>query len=108
MKIIFFFPLLLLLLASCQTTKIQSIANRHFLKDSVLHHAHTGLAVYDPGKKKYVYTFQADKYFIPASNTKIFSCYAGMKFLGDRLQGIQYAEVDTAIFIFLPMLWFIV
>ncbi|MFN5642910.1 MAG: D-alanyl-D-alanine carboxypeptidase/D-alanyl-D-alanine-endopeptidase [Sphingobacteriales bacterium] len=100
MKIIFFFPLLLLLLASCQTTKIQSIANRHFLKDSVLHHAHTGLAVYDPGKKKYVYTFQADKYFIPASNTKIFSCYAGMKFLGDRLQGIQYAEVDTAIFIF--------
>lgn len=87
-------------MASCQTTKIQSIANRYFFSDSILTNAHTGLAVYDPGKMKFLYAHQADKYFIPASNTKIFSCYAGMKFLGEKLQGIQYVEVDTAIMIF--------
>ena len=45
-------------------------------------------------------TIKVEKYFVPASNTKIFSCYAGMKYLGDSLAGINYLEDDTAIYLF--------
>lgn len=92
---------MLLLLASCKTTKIQTVAKKYFHTDSVLANAHTGIAVFDPEEQKFLYSYQADKYFVPASNTKILSCYAGMKFLGDQLRGIQYVELDTAI-ILLP------
>lgn len=101
MQKIFFFSALLFLLASCQSTRIQSIAKKHFQSDSVLANEHTGIAVFDPSKKKFLYQYQSNKYFVPASNTKIFSCYAGMKILGDQLAGIQYVDLDTAL-ILLP------
>jgi len=36
---------------------------------------------------------------VPASNTKIPTCYAAMKYLGDSLRGFDYLETDTVIFI---------
>ena len=44
-----------------------------------------------PQFKKYLYNYQGDKYFVPASNTKIPTCYAAMKYLGDSLVGLYYA-----------------
>ncbi len=41
--------------------------------------------------------YQSDKYFVPASNVKIFTCYAGMKLLGERMPGIEWVDLDTAI-----------
>lgn len=67
------------------------------LKSPALNGALAGICVYDPDKKNYLYQFQDDKYFVPASNTKLFSLYAGMKYLGDSLPGILYFETDTAI-----------
>lgn len=87
----------ILLLMSCQTARMASIATKHLAGDSSLSQAHTGIAVYDPQKKRYLYRLQAEKYFVPASNTKIFSTYAAMKLLGDQLPGIRYVELDTAI-----------
>ena len=55
--------------------------------------------VYDDSSKKIISDYQSDKYFIPASNTKLFSLYAGMKFLGDSLEGIRYIETDSELFI---------
>jgi len=85
------------LLMSCQTARIASIAKKQLAGDSSLAQAHTGIALYDPQKKHYLYRLQADKYFVPASNTKIFSSYAAMKLLGDQLPGIRYVELDTVI-----------
>ncbi|HLZ89934.1 MAG TPA: D-alanyl-D-alanine carboxypeptidase, partial [Puia sp.] len=45
------------------------------------------------------YNYQGDKYFIPASNTKLFSLYAGLRYLGDSLVGMRYRVTDTALFI---------
>ena len=42
-------------------------------------------SIYEPATNKYWYNFQADKYFVPASNTKLPTCYAAMKYLGDSL-----------------------
>ncbi len=61
--------------------------------------AQVGISVYDPGAARYLYDFQGDKFFIPASNVKLFTLYSGLKNLGDSLAGIRYWKTDTAIFI---------
>lgn len=69
------------------------------LEQSGLASAQVGISIYDPANGSYLYNYQGDKYFTPASNTKLFSLYAGMKYLGDSLVGIRYLETDTALFI---------
>jgi len=60
------------------------------LNDSALATAPIGIALYDAENNNYLYQYQSNKYFIPASNTKIMTCYAAMKYLGDSLEGIKY------------------
>jgi D-alanyl-D-alanine carboxypeptidase/D-alanyl-D-alanine-endopeptidase (penicillin-binding protein 4) len=92
----------LLILTSCSITKqISKSATQLVLKDSALRSAHVGISIYEPATGKYWYNYQGDHYFVPASNTKIPTCYAAMKYLGDSLAGILESENDTAIF-FLP------
>src|ERR1700730_15721677 len=74
-------------------------ANQQLLQQKDLLHAHIGISIYDPSKAQYLYNYQADKYFVPASNTKLFSLYAGLKYLGDSLVGLRYRETDTALFL---------
>jgi len=62
--------------------------------------AHIGISIYEPSKNKYWFNYQADHYFTPASNTKIPTCYAAMKYLGDSLEGVLKMENDSAILIF--------
>jgi D-alanyl-D-alanine carboxypeptidase/D-alanyl-D-alanine-endopeptidase (penicillin-binding protein 4) len=95
---IFTFANLLLLLSACSPQHyIGKQVKGSFLKEQSLQGAHVGISVYDAGANKYVYNFQGDKYFTPASNTKLFTCYAAMKYLGDSLAGILYEEGPTAI-----------
>lgn len=77
-------------------TVLQQAAER-LLQDSALQQAHVGISFYDPAANAYLYNYQGDKYFVPASNTKIATCYAAMKWLGDSLTGISYAETDSAL-----------
>ena len=65
---------------------------RDRLKDSAISTGHIGISIYEPATGKYWYNYNASHYFIPASNTKLFSLYAGMKFLGDSLTGIYYTD----------------
>ena len=90
----------LILLSGCFTQRIQKVATETLLEDSALAHAHVGISVYDPATGKYIYNYQADKYFIPASNTKIFSCYASLRYLPDSLPGIRFRVEDSALYIF--------
>lgn len=76
---------------SCSVSnKINRSAKENILKNNAFVSAHTGISVYEPATGKYFYNFQADKYFVPASNTKLATCYAAMKYLGDSLIGIRY------------------
>jgi serine-type D-Ala-D-Ala carboxypeptidase/endopeptidase (penicillin-binding protein 4) len=85
-------------LFSCSAAqKISKKTANTLLKDSVVHNAHLGISLYDAEAGKYLYNYQGDKYFVPASNTKLFTCYAGMKYLGDSLTGMRYRQYDTAI-----------
>ncbi len=77
----------------------RSPALQRFLQDTVFRSAHVGVSVYDPMEGKTVYEHQADKYFIPASNIKIVTCYAAMKYLKHILPGMRYYENDTALYL---------
>lgn len=70
------------------------------LADSMFQHAHVGYALFDPAAGRMLERYQSDKYFVPASNVKIITCYAGMKLLGDRLRGVEWVDIDTALLLF--------
>lgn len=53
----------------------------------------------DADSKKTVYNYQGDKYFVPASNTKIMMCYAALKYLGDSVPALRYTEDATTIYV---------
>ena len=66
---------------------------KHEIKNSlVLSQQHTGVSISNLTGSKAVASYQSDKYFNPASNTKLFSFYAGLCALGDSLPGIEYLE----------------
>lgn len=88
-----FFPALAiasLLFACSPARKIGSSARQNVLNDAALQTAHVGISIYDADAGRYLYNYQGDKYFVPASNTKIPTCYAAMKYLGDSLVGLRY------------------
>jgi D-alanyl-D-alanine carboxypeptidase/D-alanyl-D-alanine-endopeptidase (penicillin-binding protein 4) len=94
-------PLIFLFLfSSCSISKqISKQANSILLKDSVISFGHIGISIYEPATRKFWYNYQAEKYFVPASNTKLFALYAGMKYLGDSLTAFRYAEDQNSIVI---------
>jgi serine-type D-Ala-D-Ala carboxypeptidase/endopeptidase (penicillin-binding protein 4) len=53
---------------------------------------HAGFALYDLSAKKYLIDYKSDKYFTPASNTKIFTFYASLKMLGDSATAFKYIQ----------------
>ncbi len=61
--------------------------------------AHTGLVVYDPFEKKALLDINGDKYFTPASNTKLFTFYAAKKIIRDSIPALSYCiHQDTLYF----------
>ena len=95
-----FFLLFTFYFSSCSLQKkIDTSAKENLINTADLNAAHIGISIYEPATKQYWYNYQSNKFFTPASNTKIFSCYAGMKYLGDSLTGLAYTETDKDIFI---------
>ena len=84
---------LLTLFSSCSVEKqIAHSAKTDVLDAKALETAHVGISIFDPATNKYLYNYQGDKYFVPASNIKIPTCYSAMKYLGDSLVGLRYKD----------------
>lgn len=91
----------LFFLSSCSVSKkIAKEANDILLQDSVINTGHTGISIYEPATGKYWYEHDATKFFLPASNVKLFSLYAGMKYLGDSLIGLRYRQKENELIIY--------
>lgn len=58
-----------------------------------------GFALYDMANQEMIFQKDADKYFTPASNTKLFTFYAGLKIAPDSIPSLRYVERgDSLIF----------
>ncbi|WP_295233724.1 D-alanyl-D-alanine carboxypeptidase/D-alanyl-D-alanine-endopeptidase [Sediminibacterium sp.] len=109
MQKVFYFACLLIFATACKVQKslqqdsklkqgstvqqpitIEQQAKQTILEKPELIPAHVGISLFDSKTGKFLYNYQSDKYFIPASNTKIFTCYAAMKNLGDSIVAFEY------------------
>jgi len=85
-----------LFLSSCSTT---NQINTTFNKAEAFKQGFSGLAVFDPEENKMIYERYSNKYFTPASNTKLLTFYAGLKILGDSIPALKYVvKNDSLIF----------
>ena len=99
-NVLHFLLLVSLLASACAVQKPTGIvlqAKSSILDKPEFAPAHVGISIYDPVEKKYLYNYQSAKYFVPASNTKLFSFYAALKNLKDSLVAFEYATQDDNI-----------
>jgi D-alanyl-D-alanine carboxypeptidase/D-alanyl-D-alanine-endopeptidase (penicillin-binding protein 4) len=80
--------------------KLQKAANQNILQVNNLSGAHIGIHVYDPAANASLYSYQSNKYFVPASNTKIVTCFAAMQYLGDSVLAAQIASTDSGMHVY--------
>lgn len=65
----------------------------------VFNQGFTGFQLYDPAAEKVIFSSNEDKYFTPASNTKIFTFYTATAILGDSIPAFRYVvRGDSLIF----------
>ena len=91
-----FLPLLLLLpphplasqtpLPARDTRKLQELVEYN----PVFAGGHTGFALYDVASRTYLYGYNADRLFVPASNVKLVTFYAAHRSLGGRAPAVIY------------------
>ena len=103
MKILFPFLgfLCFSLISSAQVYKKSDIKGlaQLFDESAIFNQIFTGFALYDPDASTMLFEREANKYFTPASNTKIFTLYTSMKVLGDSIITLRYMERgDSLIF----------
>jgi D-alanyl-D-alanine carboxypeptidase/D-alanyl-D-alanine-endopeptidase (penicillin-binding protein 4) len=87
-------------LAACSVNqRMARKVNRLFNGSEIVDQYHVGFALYDPAKQQMIYGKNADTYFTPASNTKLFTFYAGLKMIPDSIPSLRYVKQgDSLIF----------
>ena len=85
-------------LAACSPVSRTSLKKKFYETENHFQD-HTGFILYDPESEKVLFEHNASRYFTPASNTKIFTLYAGLSILGDSIPALRYAlSGDSLIF----------
>ena len=70
-----------------------------FSSSEVFPRIFSGFALFDPESQSMVFEKDADKYYTPASNTKILTFYTALKVLEDSIPALRYIEKgDSLIF----------
>ncbi|RZL51056.1 MAG: peptidase S13 [Pedobacter sp.] len=101
LKRITFLPLFFLaIFSACAPNKIiAKKVTKEFKNSVVIDQYHVGFALFDMENKEMIYQKDADKYFTPASNTKLFTFYGGLKMTPDSIPSLRYIEQgDSLIF----------
>ncbi|MFT6995078.1 MAG: D-alanyl-D-alanine carboxypeptidase/D-alanyl-D-alanine-endopeptidase (penicillin-binding protein 4), partial [Maribacter sp.] len=59
----------------------------------------TGLLFIDGNSKDTLFNQNSDKYFTPASNTKIFTLYTAINTLPDKIPAVRYVEQNDTLYV---------
>ncbi|MBG6234871.1 D-alanyl-D-alanine carboxypeptidase/D-alanyl-D-alanine-endopeptidase (penicillin-binding protein 4) [Pedobacter sp. CAN_A7] len=79
--------------------KVHKQLDKSFAASEIVNTYHMGFALYDLEKEQMLYSRNEDKYFVPASNTKLYTFYGGLKMLPDSIPSLRYVERgDSLIF----------
>ncbi len=89
-KKLFLSAVIVLVFANCTTTKLTRNINKQ-LKTSFYNNQFTGVYVYDIKADKVLFNYNGEKYFTPASNTKIVTLFTGLTLLPDSIPAFKYA-----------------
>ena len=104
MKNLIFLFALVLLFASCSTskrlTRTEKQLNQQIDTSSVFEKGFSGFAIFDPETETYLYENNSTKHFTPASNMKIFTYYISSKILGDSIPALRYFTTGDSLVFF--------
>jgi D-alanyl-D-alanine carboxypeptidase/D-alanyl-D-alanine-endopeptidase (penicillin-binding protein 4) len=89
---------LLPLLYACSPIS-KSGLRKTFVEKEKAFNDHIGFALFDLKDQKTVFEYQSERYFTPASNTKIFTLFASLKILGDSIPALYYSESADSLII---------
>jgi len=78
---------------------LKSYLNKTISESDAFENSFTGLVIYDPDIKKEIFNLNGGKYFTPASNTKLFTFYAGLKVLKDSIPALYYTNDNDSLII---------
>ena len=93
---IYGFVVAIILLSSCSVSKkIQ----KDVVDQSAQEEFFRGIVVFDPEKNETVLNINGNKYFTPASNTKLFTFYAAYKTFTDSVAGLMFYENKDSLII---------
>lgn len=62
-------------------------------------HEHAGFVLYDVSQGKMLITKNANRYFTPASNTKVITLYSALQVLNDAIPALYYVEQGDSLII---------
>jgi serine-type D-Ala-D-Ala carboxypeptidase/endopeptidase (penicillin-binding protein 4) len=75
----------------------KSALRKTFIEKENAFNDHIGFALFDLKEQKTVFEYQSDKYFTPASNTKIFTLFASLKILDDSIPALYYTDSNDSL-----------
>lgn len=89
----------LVIVSSCSIKKRQQLVKSSIVTDSLLNTAFVGFKLVDLDNNEILVDYNSDKFFVPASNTKLLTMYGALKTFGDSIPGWFIAEDNQHIFI---------
>ncbi|WP_233266015.1 D-alanyl-D-alanine carboxypeptidase/D-alanyl-D-alanine-endopeptidase [Formosa sp. L2A11] len=96
-KILFIFIISIITL-SCKSAKTNKAITKT-ISSPLYDNQFTGIMVLDPETNDTIYKHQAEKYFIPASNTKIATLFSALTLLKDSVPAFYYEKLEDTLII---------
>ena len=87
-----------LLVFNCKSTQVSKHLEKS-LDSKFYENQFTGFMVYNPRTKDTVFNHNGNRYFTPASNTKIFTLFTGLQYLPEQIPALKYAIDGDTVFI---------